>query len=156
MSIDKKSNYYDGGGIETIEVMRAKLTPEQFEGFLLGNILKYSCRANFKGCFERDIDKVGVYQQLLRHHRKVMSKKEEEDSEAPPTVKNCASCARYDHKKEECERTLVQMKPHDSCEKWLKEKNCGTCAYLNENFWCRIQDTTRSAQSLCDSWDAPQ
>lgn len=65
MSVDPKSSYYDQGGIEVIEIIRAKLTPEQFRGFLLGNMIKYSTRANWKGTFERDIDKVGVYQRLL-------------------------------------------------------------------------------------------
>lgn len=47
------------------EIIKAKLTPEQYRGFCLGNIIKYSCRANFKGKFERDIEKVGFYQQFL-------------------------------------------------------------------------------------------
>ena len=65
MSVDPKSVYYDAGGIETIDIIRAKLTPAQFEGYLLGCMLKYSCRANFKGDMQRDIEKVGVYQRLL-------------------------------------------------------------------------------------------
>jgi len=62
---DPKSRYYDAGGIEVQEIIRAKLTPEQYEGFCLGNIIKYSCRANFKGCFRRDMEKVGYYQMFL-------------------------------------------------------------------------------------------
>lgn len=65
MSVDKKSSYYDAGGIEVMEVIRAKLSPEQFRGFLHGNILKYSSRMNFKGSYDRDLEKVGVYQGLL-------------------------------------------------------------------------------------------
>ena len=63
--LDEKSRYYDVGGIETLDIIRAKLTPEQYKGFLLGNILKYGCRANHKGCFERDLEKVGYYQAFL-------------------------------------------------------------------------------------------
>lgn len=63
--LDEKSRYYDAGGIETLDIIRAKLTPEQYKGFLLGNILKYGCRANFKGNFERDLEKVGYYQAFL-------------------------------------------------------------------------------------------
>ena len=63
---DPKSSYYDAGGIETIKIMRAKLTPEQYIGFLLGNIIKYSTRANFKDSFDRDIEKVAVYTRLLK------------------------------------------------------------------------------------------
>jgi hypothetical protein len=62
---DPKSSYYDAGGIETIEIMKAKLTPDQYKGFLLGNIIKYSTRANFKESFFRDVEKVGVYTKLL-------------------------------------------------------------------------------------------
>ena len=61
MSIDQKSSYYDVGGIETIDVMKAKMTPEQYEGYLLGNIIKYSSRCNHKGTKERDIEKIYVY-----------------------------------------------------------------------------------------------
>lgn len=62
---DPLSRYYDSGGIEVQEIIKAKLTKEQYEGFCLGNIIKYSCRANFKGSLERDIDKVGFYQRFL-------------------------------------------------------------------------------------------
>ncbi len=61
MSYDKKASYYSEGGIECLDVIKAKLTPEQFRGFLLGNIIKYSCRANYKGSFDRDIEKVRFY-----------------------------------------------------------------------------------------------
>jgi len=65
MAIDPKSTYYDAGDIETISIIKAKLTPEQFEGFLLGSILKYSCRANFKGTFNRDLEKAETYLTML-------------------------------------------------------------------------------------------
>lgn len=61
MSTDPMAEYYDAGGIETIEIIRAKLTPEQFRGYLLGNLLKYACRMNFKGCPGRDAEKAGQY-----------------------------------------------------------------------------------------------
>ena len=58
---DPKSRYYDAGEIETLDIIKAKLTPDQYRGFLLGNIIKYSCRANHKGEFDRDIEKVKFY-----------------------------------------------------------------------------------------------
>lgn len=61
MSKDDKSAYYDAGGIETIEIIRAKLTPEQYSGFLLGNAIKYACRMNFKGGRARDAEKAARY-----------------------------------------------------------------------------------------------
>ena len=66
MAIDEKSSYYDAGGIETICIIKAKLTKEQFEGYLLGNVIKYSCRFNHKGCPERDAEKAANYAWLLK------------------------------------------------------------------------------------------
>lgn len=69
MSFDEKASYYDVGGIETIDVIAAKLTPEQFQGYLLGNIIKYSCRLNFKhkhpGDQIRDAEKITVYANIM-------------------------------------------------------------------------------------------
>lgn len=58
MSKDEKSNYYDAGKIETIDIIKAKLTPEQYAGYLLGNVIKYACRLNFKGDAVRDSEKL--------------------------------------------------------------------------------------------------
>jgi len=68
-TIDSKSSHYDAGGIETMAVIRAKLTPEQFEGFLLGNIIKYSTRCNHKGQYERDIEKASIYATVLQNEQ---------------------------------------------------------------------------------------
>ena len=62
---DPKSRHYDAGGIETLDYIRAKLTPEQYKGYLLGNLLKYTSRANFKESFSRDIEKAARYAQWL-------------------------------------------------------------------------------------------
>ena len=70
MSKDPKSTYYDQGGIETLEIIRAKLTPEQFRGYVLGNIIKYACRLNWKGQEERDIEKVYNYSNFLMEQGK--------------------------------------------------------------------------------------
>ena len=66
MSQDEKSKYYDAGGIETFRIIEAKLTQEQYEGFLLGNILKYSCRLNFKETDKgREAEKIYNYSMML-------------------------------------------------------------------------------------------
>ncbi len=65
-TLDPKSGHYDAGGIETIEILKAKLTKEQYKGYLLGNIIKYSTRANFKDQFNRDIEKINVYSVQLK------------------------------------------------------------------------------------------
>ena len=66
MTIDPKSEYYDIGGIETIDIIKAKLTKEQYLGFLIGNMIKYTCRFNWKGSAARDVEKLGWYQELLK------------------------------------------------------------------------------------------
>lgn len=53
-------SHYTQGGIETIDIMKAKLTPEQFEGYLLGNVIKYTTRYNLKNGVE-DLKKAQWY-----------------------------------------------------------------------------------------------
>lgn len=65
MAIDDKSTYYDAGGIEVMAIIKAKLTSEQFKGFLLGNIMKYSLRLNYKGQALRDCEKIFNYSMQL-------------------------------------------------------------------------------------------
>jgi len=62
---DAKSRYYDAGGIETLEIIKAKLAPVQFEGYLLGNVLKYACRMYHKGDLYRDAEKLALYSKWL-------------------------------------------------------------------------------------------
>ncbi|MFC1537147.1 DUF3310 domain-containing protein [Pseudomonadota bacterium] len=57
--------HHTAGGVEAIDVIRAKLTPEQFRGYLLGNILKYSMRCNHKGVFAQDVGKCQWYNDVL-------------------------------------------------------------------------------------------
>lgn len=65
-NLGKKSGYYDIGGIEVIDVIKAKLTPEQYQGYLLGNIIKYSLRMNWKEDFSKDAGKCHIYAQWLK------------------------------------------------------------------------------------------
>lgn len=44
--------HYTTGGIETIDFIQAKLTPEEFAGYCKGNTLKYVSRSNMKGGIE--------------------------------------------------------------------------------------------------------
>lgn len=41
-------SHYKVGGMETIDYLKAKLTPEEFRGYLKGNALKYLSRSNYK------------------------------------------------------------------------------------------------------------
>jgi hypothetical protein len=53
--------HYTVGGIETIDFIQAKLTPDEFRGYLKGNILKYTSRAGHKGDVDTDIGKLVWY-----------------------------------------------------------------------------------------------
>ena len=63
---DPKSRYYGAGGIETLDIIKAKLTQEQYNGWLLGNIIKYSCRVNHKDQKARDVEKIIFYSIALK------------------------------------------------------------------------------------------
>lgn len=54
-------NYYSVGEIETIEFIKAKLSKEEFKGFLKGNVLKYVSRALYKGDETGDYKKAAYY-----------------------------------------------------------------------------------------------
>jgi len=57
--------YYKVGGIETIDFIQAKLTPEEFKGYLLGNVLKYASRAGHKDNAVQDAGKLAWYANKL-------------------------------------------------------------------------------------------
>lgn len=62
-------DHYTAGGIETIDYLRAKLSPEEFRGFLLGNALKYLSRAGKKGDALTDCRKARWYvEELIASH----------------------------------------------------------------------------------------
>lgn len=49
------------GGIETIDYLEAKLGPDGFRAFCLGNALKYVSRAGKKGDLKQDLSKAIWY-----------------------------------------------------------------------------------------------
>lgn len=53
-------SHYMQGHIETIDKIKLLLTPEEYLGYLKGNVIKYD-RAPFKGNVEQDYDKQKVY-----------------------------------------------------------------------------------------------
>ena len=57
--------HYTAGGIETIDFIKAKLTPDEFRGYLKGSIIKYLSRANLKGSEEQDYRKASFYSRML-------------------------------------------------------------------------------------------
>jgi len=53
--------HYTHGGIETIAYIRAKLSPEEYVGYLRGNIEKYNSRIGLKGESGLDAGKIKWY-----------------------------------------------------------------------------------------------
>lgn len=61
--------HYMTGGIETIDYIEAKLSPEEFIGYLRGSIFKYNTRIGLKGeqqDAEDDSGKIVYYAQRLQ------------------------------------------------------------------------------------------
>jgi hypothetical protein len=60
-------SHYTSGGIETIDYLKATLSKAEFEGFLKGNILKYTSRAGKKDDNPKlqDLKKAAYYLNLL-------------------------------------------------------------------------------------------
>ena len=77
MSKDPKANYYDAGGIEVQTYIKAKLTREEYIGFCLGNVLKYSSRMMHKDPQNplRDAEKADYYLNWLRQALEEAKKK---------------------------------------------------------------------------------
>ena len=54
-------DHYKVGGIETIDYLQAKLSPEEFAGYCRGNALKYLSRAGHKDDAAQDLAKARWY-----------------------------------------------------------------------------------------------
>jgi len=57
--------HYTYGGIETIDFIKAKLTDEEFAGYLKGSVIKYLTRADLKGNPAQDLAKAKWYMDRL-------------------------------------------------------------------------------------------
>jgi hypothetical protein len=60
----QRPDHYTSGGIETIDFIQAKMTPEQFRGYLIGNVVKYISRFQHKNG-EQDLKKARWYLERL-------------------------------------------------------------------------------------------
>ena len=61
--------HYQSSTIECIDALRAQMTPEEFRGFLKGNVLKYLWRERMKGGTE-SLEKAQWYLKELVDHDK--------------------------------------------------------------------------------------
>ena len=52
--------------VQPIEVMEANMTPEEFRGFLRGNIIKYVCRLGRKDDEVQEVNKIIRYANWLK------------------------------------------------------------------------------------------
>ena len=59
-------DHYKVGGIEAIDYVKAKLSPEEYRGYLRGNALKYLSRAGHKDEAAQEISKAIWYLERLR------------------------------------------------------------------------------------------
>ena len=62
--------HYLVGGIEAIDVIKSRLTKEEYIGYLKGCKLKYDLRYPFKDHPEQDLEKSDFYKQKLLEHRR--------------------------------------------------------------------------------------
>lgn len=58
-------DHYTVGGIETLAILKAKLTREGYLGFIKGNIIKYITRSGHKGKELEDLKKAQFYLNAL-------------------------------------------------------------------------------------------
>lgn len=58
-------SHYTTGGMEVIDILKAKLTPDEFKGYCKGNVLKYLFRAEYKGKEKEDYQKAKWYLERL-------------------------------------------------------------------------------------------
>lgn len=56
--------HYTGGEVECIDAIRSALTPEEFRGYVKGNVMKYVFRERLKGGDE-DLEKARWYLNAL-------------------------------------------------------------------------------------------
>lgn len=57
-------SHYKQGNYETIEIIKDMMTAEMYEGFILGNVIKYLSRYHFKNGVE-DLEKAQTYLKWL-------------------------------------------------------------------------------------------
>lgn len=59
--VEHPAHYAPNGGVECIDVIKQVLSPEQFQGFLIGNVIKYVFRHRAKGKPLQDLKKAEWY-----------------------------------------------------------------------------------------------
>ena len=60
------STQYQGNIMQSIELMQKVMSPEAFQGFLIGNIIKYRDRLGKKDAIEKEMGKINQYHYWLQ------------------------------------------------------------------------------------------
>ena len=63
--VNHPAHYTADDGIECIDAIEATLTPEEFRGYLRGQVIKYTWRCNYKGKRLEDLEKAEWYLRRL-------------------------------------------------------------------------------------------
>ena len=61
MNIEENKHHLLWGDFESIEVIQGVLSPEEYIGFLKGQVLKYQLRLGKKDSIEKDLKKIKDY-----------------------------------------------------------------------------------------------
>lgn len=85
--MDKPNNHYKNCVIEPIDVIKKVLSRKEYEGFLLGNVLKYRLRAGHKT--EGDLEKAMRYEEWLREARTETEDEESTEEESGSVSSDC-------------------------------------------------------------------
>ncbi len=65
--------HYDRGGAQPIDFMEGSFTPDEYRGYLKGNVIKYVSRYRYKGSPEADLQKAQTYLGWLAEFEKKKS-----------------------------------------------------------------------------------
>lgn len=60
-SVEQPKHYEVVQGVEAIDLIRKMMSPEEFRGYCLGNVIKYRMRAGEKDDAAQDLAKSRVY-----------------------------------------------------------------------------------------------
>lgn len=95
LDIVNNPSHYTVGGYEALDVIKAKLSPDEWRGAMKFNVLKYLMRANYKDNHDQDCEKAQFYIKELCNaleskevkcpaHWRNAKQVREEDSRDPP------------------------------------------------------------------------
>jgi len=66
--------HYSRGSIQPIEFIEGSFTPDEYRGFLKGNVIKYVSRYRYKDSPEADLHKAQIYLSWLAEFEKKQEK----------------------------------------------------------------------------------